>query len=679
MSIRKKILILVSLIVIVPMIILFVSSTIIMDSQKKESELLYLQSAIKVARTQMSSRKDEMERGGMRTATNEGIRALVQAQDGAMLSAELLKMKQVYDYLDVALVLDANRKPIARISPDIRKDREWDLKGIVQGVSEQRKSISSEETLPLSDLFVTHSGEFIRFMIPVANRVDEKGGPVYLTQCQIGLVVIPVMSLTDSDKISGYLVLGDIVNNDPYFPMIYSRNVEGSYLAISIDGIRVTSNIQTPTKENYVGSRIPVTTKTWDGPKHYNFGRVDFNDEVHVFLDEVVQNFKGESVATIGIGIPEERFARILSTNQYLIVGVTMLCLSIMLLIGRYFAAIITEPIAVATQFAEQLAAGKRNLILQPEWIKDKNSETTILLTTFQEMAISLEESERMSETYLEQLRQKHQTQIELSNQLKVMNDELEGKVAARTLALVQAIDALKKADDVKSRFLANMSHELRTPLSAIISSAEALIGRILGPLTEKQEKHIQNSLNSGHHLLQLINDILDICKIEAGKMTLSLSEFYISGIIENSCAVVRSIATHKNIELIVRIEPADFKMVADATKIKQILYNLLSNAVKFTPDNGKVEIEAYQQDQFLQIRIRDNGIGIKEEDQERVFVEFEQVDNSYQRMYEGTGLGLPLTKKLVEMHDGQIFLSSKEGAGTEIVVTLPRKEGING
>lgn len=526
MSIRKKILILVSLIVIVPMIILFVSSTIIMDSQKKESELLYLQSAIKVARTQMLSRKDEMERGGKRTATNEGIRALVQARDEAALSAELHKMKQVYDYLDVALVLDANRKPIARISPDIRTDREWDLKGIVQAVSEQRKSISSEETLPLSDLFITHSGEFIRFMIPIANRVDEKGGPVYLTQCQIGLAVIPVMSLTDSDKISGYLVLGDIVNNDPYFPMAYSRNVEGSYLAISIDGIRVTSNIQTPTKENYVGSRIPVTTKSWDGPKHYNFGRVDFNDEVHVFLDDVVQNFKGESVATIGIGIPEERFARILSTNQYLIVGVTMLCLSIMLLIGRYFAAIITEPIAVATEFAEQLADGKRNLILQPEWIKDKNSETTILLTTFQKMAISLEESERMSETYLEQLTQKHQTQIELSNQLKVMNEELEGKVAARTLALVQAIDELKKADGVKSRFLANMSHELRTPLSAIISSAEALIGRILGPLTEKQEKHIQNSLNSGNHLLQLINDILDICKIEAGKTTLSLSEF---------------------------------------------------------------------------------------------------------------------------------------------------------
>ena len=118
--------------------------------------------------------------------------------------------------------------------------------------------------------------------------------------------------------------------------------------------------------------------------------------------------------------------------------------------------------------------------------------------------------------------------------------------------------------------------------------------------------------------------------------------------------------------------QPADFKIRADAVKVKQILYNLLSNAVKFTPDNGKVEVEAFQQGQFVQIRVRDNGIGIRDEDQERVFVEFEQVDNSYQRLYEGTGLGLPLTRKLVEMHGGQIFLISKEGVGTEVVFTLP-------
>lgn len=672
MSIRKKLLIFVVMIVIVPMGILFVSSTVIMDTQKKDSELLYLQSALKIVRTQMLSRKDEMERGGQRLSQNPEFRALVQKNDAVKLSAELQKLKQVYNYLDIAVVLDNNRRPIARISEDIRDDKTWDLNGLVQLVAERQRSLSSEETFPLAELFYPDSIDFIRFKIPIANRLDENGNQVFLTQCQIGLAVIPIMDAIDAERLVGYLILGDTVNNDPYFPVAYSRSVEGSYLALSIDNIRISSNIQTPTKENYIGSLIPVTTKTLDGPKEYIFGRVDFNDEVHVFLDEAIVNHKGEPIATIGIGIPEKRFAQILSTNQYLIVGVTMLCLIIMLGIGRYFAGIITEPIAVATQFAERLASGERSMTLRPEWVKDQKSETSILLTTFQKMASSLEESEKQSESYLEKLEQEHLRQIELSSQLKVMNDELEGKVAARTFDLVQVIAELKRANGVKSNFLATMSHELRTPLSAIICSAEALMGRVFGPLTEKQEKHIQNALHSGNHLLQLINDILDICKIEAGKMNLMVSEFYISEIIENSCAVVRSLAARKNIDITVQIDPADFKVKADATKVKQILYNVLSNAVKFTPENGKVEIEAYQQDSAVQVRIRDNGIGIKAEDQERIFMEFEQVDNSYQRAYDGTGLGLPLSKKLVEMHGGQIFLISKEGVGTEIVFTLP-------
>ena len=283
-----------------------------------------------------------------------------------------------------------------------------------------------------------------------------------------------------------------------------------------------------------------------------------------------------------------------------------------------------------------------------------------------------MEASERTNEEYLEKLRQEHQRQVELSRQLQGMNDELESKVAARTLELVETVEELKRANGVKSQFLANMSHELRTPLSAIISGAEALLGEVFGPLTEKQAKHIQSALSNGNHLLQLINDILDICKIEAGKMSLNFSEFYMSEIVENSCAVVRNIANRKSIEIDVRLEPADFLVRADAVKVKQILYNLLSNAVKFTPDNGRIEIEAFRQPRLIQIRVRDNGIGIREEDQERVFVEFEQVDNSYQRLYEGTGLGLPLTKKLVEMHGGLIYLISKEGAGTEVVFTLP-------
>ncbi len=135
---------------------------------------------------------------------------------------------------------------------------------------------------------------------------------------------------------------------------------------------------------------------------------------------------------------------------------------------------------------------------------------------------------------------------------------------------------------------------------------------------------------------------------------------------------MVKSLAYRKNINVSIKVVPADFKMRADAKKVKQILYNLLSNAVKFTPDRGKVELECYLRNETVQIRIKDNGIGIKEEDQERVFIEFEQVDSSYGRQYEGTGLGLPLTKKLVEMHGGQICLNSEIGVGTEVLITLP-------
>lgn len=672
LSIRKKLLLFVSVAVTVPMLALFVSSTIIMDKQKKESELLYLQSALKIVRTQMLMRKAEMEKGGQRLAQNPAFRLGVRAGNEKVLVEELIRLRKTYDYLDVAVVLDAERWPIARVSYDLRNDRPWELDGLVQIVSEQGRSVTSEETLPLGDLFFSNSASYERFKIPIANRWDSSGNQEYLTKCQIGLAVIPIFDEIHADQLIGYLVVGDAVNNDPFFPASYSRQVENSFLAISTDGIRVSSNIQTPTKENYIGSRIPVTNKTLDGPKEYFFGRVDFNDEVHVFLDEPIINHKGEVTAALGVGIPEEKFAVILSTNQYLIVAVTILGLTVMLIIGRYFAGVITEPIMAATRFAEKLAQGERNLVLQPEWVNNPRSETGILLTTFQNMATSLEASEKTNEEYLERLRQEHQKQVALSLQLQEMNDELEGKVVARTLELVQAVEALKKANGVKSQFLANMSHELRTPLSAIISSAEALIGRVFGPLTEKQEKHLQSALNNGNHLLQLINDILDICKIEAGKMNLTLSEFYISEIIENSCTVVRNLATRKNLDVNVRVEPPNFKIRADATKVKQILYNLLSNAVKFTPEDGKVEIEAFLQGDFVQIRIRDNGIGIREADQERVFVEFEQVDNSYQRLYEGTGLGLPLTKKLVEMHGGQIFLMSREGHGTELVVTLP-------
>ncbi|MCD7874772.1 MAG: ATP-binding protein [Acidaminococcaceae bacterium] len=171
---------------------------------------------------------------------------------------------------------------------------------------------------------------------------------------------------------------------------------------------------------------------------------------------------------------------------------------------------------------------------------------------------------------------------------------------------------------------------------------------------------------------MQLINDILDISKIASGKMTLNYSKFYLKEIVLQTVENVKSYVVDKQLKVNLTFEPDDFMIEADAAKLKQILYNLLSNAVKFTRQGGEIEIYVYRREDAAEFIVRDNGIGIAEQDQARVFVEFEQVDSSYTREYEGTGLGLPLVKKMVEMHGGYVYLKSALGQGTEVIFLIP-------
>ena len=238
-------------------------------------------------------------------------------------------------------------------------------------------------------------------------------------------------------------------------------------------------------------------------------------------------------------------------------------------------------------------------------------------------------------------------------------------------------MNELKKVDVAKSQFMANISHELRTPLNAIIGSSEILKDDILGELNQKQKKYVANIFSSSTHLLQLINDILDISKIASGKTTLNYSEFYLKEIVLQTVENVKSYVTSKQLKVKLKFEPDDFMIEADAAKLKQILYNLLSNAVKFTGTGGQIEIYVYKREDVAEFIVRDNGIGIAEQDQKKVFVEFEQVDSSYTREYEGTGLGLPLVKKMVEMHGGSVYLKSALGEGTEVIFLIPLQQGM--
>ncbi len=255
---------------------------------------------------------------------------------------------------------------------------------------------------------------------------------------------------------------------------------------------------------------------------------------------------------------------------------------------------------------------------------------------------------------------------------LQDINTILEKKVQEKTEDLQQANVALEKANRLKSEFLTTMSHELRTPLNAIIGFAEVLRDEIAGALSKDQKEYVNDIHSSGHHLLDMINNILDLSKIETGKMKLQYEEFCIEDAINNTLTIINASANNKGISVHANIQDNAPLLFADKTKFRQILYNLLSNAVKFTPENGKITINAFQKNKSLQFEIIDTGIGIKPEDKEKLFEAFHQANGSLTREYEGTGLGLYLTKSLVELHGGKIWAESTFGKGSTFFFILP-------
>ena len=239
-----------------------------------------------------------------------------------------------------------------------------------------------------------------------------------------------------------------------------------------------------------------------------------------------------------------------------------------------------------------------------------------------------------------------------------------------------QAIE-MEYASRMKSEFIANMSHELRTPLNGIIGFTEFLIDEKPGPLRPKQKEYLGDVLNSARHLLQLINDVLDLAKVEAGKMELHPATFPVREAVEEVTAVIKSIADKKHIAVGIEVSDGLDAVTLDQHKFKQVLYNLLSNAVKFANEGGQVDIRARRMDpHWLEVQVRDIGIGIKAEDINRLFTEFEQLDSGTARRFEGTGLGLALTKKIVEFQGGRIGVQSEPGKGSVFTVVLPMMTG---
>jgi signal transduction histidine kinase len=250
-----------------------------------------------------------------------------------------------------------------------------------------------------------------------------------------------------------------------------------------------------------------------------------------------------------------------------------------------------------------------------------------------------------------------------LATNLNRMNDQL-GRLYGE----------LETASRHKSEFLANMSHELRTPLNAVIGFSEVLQDRLFGDLNDKQSEYVADIHASGRHLLALINDILDLSKIEAGRMDLQITPFALSDVMQNTVALSRERATRDGIALGLEVDPGIGVIEADERMLKQVLFNLLSNALKFTAKGGHVGVSAHAVGDDVVVSVRDDGVGIAPADQARIFEEFQQVGTSH--LQEGTGLGLAISRRFIELHGGSLRVESEPSHGSTFTFTLPRTQG---
>lgn len=267
--------------------------------------------------------------------------------------------------------------------------------------------------------------------------------------------------------------------------------------------------------------------------------------------------------------------------------------------------------------------------------------------------------------------------QAQLYAEVQQQKETLEQRVIDRTQELHDAMLLAQSANRAKSEFLATMSHELRTPLTCVIGLSATLLRWSFGQLSQKQRDYLQNIHDNGEHLLELINDILELSQLEAGKTVLNISEFSLSQLAHQEMTNLKQKASQRGVELAVaiRLDSQYDRFLADDRKVRQIIYNLLSNGIKFTPQGGRVILRVWREGNRAVLQVEDTGIGIPEHQKHLLFQKFQQLDSSYHRQYEGTGLGLALTKQLVELHGGRIEVNSTVGVGSIFTVWLPKQQ----
>jgi signal transduction histidine kinase/CheY-like chemotaxis protein len=376
--------------------------------------------------------------------------------------------------------------------------------------------------------------------------------------------------------------------------------------------------------------------------------------------------FHGKRTGTVYIRSDVTELHERLQRYALIAGGVLSVCLVTALVISSVFRRAVAEPIVELVRFARIVSQDKNYSVRADR--QTNTAELAVLIDAFNEMLGQIQQNEEDLRKAHDQLEQRVQ---ERTSQLEAAKKEVE----AFSSSILRAKDELERASKFKDQFLSTMSHELRTPLNAVLGFSELLSEERYGPLNDRQKRYLSHIHAGGKHLLTLINDILDLSKIEAGRLQLAIETVPVGRCFSEVLDTMRPLADKKSHKLSQQVQ-RDLSVRADPTRFRQVLMNLLANAFKFTPEGGKIELEAQEVGEMIRIEVRDSGPGIPDEEQSRIFDAFYRI-TATEKSAEGTGLGLAITRRLVELHGGQIGLKSQLGSGSCFYFTMPRAPSV--
>ena len=391
--------------------------------------------------------------------------------------------------------------------------------------------------------------------------------------------------------------------------------------------------------------------------------------EAHWFLDKeivLVRSivFEGKPIGTVCIRSNLEELGGRLQRYVGIAGVVLAVCLIAALLVSSIFRRAVAEPIIQLAGVAKAVSREKNYSVRAPQ--TRAGGELSLLIDAFNEMLAHIQQNEKA----LREARDDLERRVEKRTAELV---KAKGEVEAFSFSILRAKEELERASKFKDQFLSTMSHELRTPLNAVLGFSELLTEERYGTLNERQQRYVKHIHTGGKHLLSLINDILDLSKIEAGRLQLTIETVRVSISFAEVADTMRPLADKKS-QTLLREAPSGLSLRADPTRFKQILMNLIGNAIKFTPEGGKIQLSAVVVDGAVRVEVRDSGPGIPLAEQQRIFEAFYRLGETDKKI-EGTGLGLAITRRLVELHGGQLGLESQPGSGSCFFFTLPTAE----